>query len=52
MLATDIIEPSDSPWAFPVVLVQKKEGTWRNCVDYRQMNDITVKDFNTTVPDG
>lgn len=44
MLPADIIEPSDSPWVSPVLLVQKKNGTWRHCVDYRQVNYITVKD--------
>ncbi len=44
LLDKRLIEPSDSPWSSPVVLVSKKDGSKRLCLDYRKLNECTVKD--------
>ena len=44
MLASDVIRPSNSPWASQVVMVKKKDGSLRFCVDFRQLKAATVKD--------
>ena len=44
MLKKDVIRPSNSPWSSPIILVQKKDGSTRFCIDYRNVNAVTIKD--------
>ncbi|KAJ9521462.1 hypothetical protein QJQ45_008876 [Haematococcus lacustris] len=43
-LAKGMIEPSSSPYAAPILFVQKKSGELRMCIDYRQLNKLTLRD--------
>ena len=46
MLEQEIVRPSCSLWASSVVMVKKKDGTLRFCIDFRKLNDVTVKDVH------
>ena len=43
LLGKGFIKPSASPWGAPVLFVKKKDGSFQMCIDYRQLNKVTVK---------
>jgi hypothetical protein len=43
LLSKGFIRPSSSPWGAPTLFVEKKDGSRRMCVDYRSLNDVTIK---------
>ncbi|PKA59160.1 RNA-directed DNA polymerase like [Apostasia shenzhenica] len=43
MLNLEFIRPSVSPWGAPVLFAKKKDGSLRLCIDYRELNKITIK---------
>ena len=43
LLEKAYIRPSTSPWATPVLFMEKKDGTKRMCIDYRALNEVTIK---------
>jgi hypothetical protein len=43
LMGKGFIRASSSPWGAPIIFVGKKDGTQRMCVDYRSLNDVTIK---------
>lgn len=45
LLEADIIERSNSEWSFPIILIPKSDGSKRVCVDFRQLNKVTIPEY-------
>ena len=44
MLEQGVVKPSSSPWSSPIVMVKRKDGSWRFCVDHWKPNSVTQQD--------
>ena len=49
MFEKKFVHPSVSPWGAPVLLVKKKDGSIRLCMDYKQLNKVTIKNKYPTL---
>lgn len=49
LLTTEVLQPIQSPYSSPVLLVTKADGSWHFCVDYRALNKATIKNIYPTL---